>query len=96
MAEASSAETHPADPPPIAECFIPLGCQAVKSPITGSVWTVAVKEGDRVECGQRLLVIEAMKMEVAVAASEGGYVVEVRCHPGMQITIGQTLVVVRA
>ena len=96
LAEASSAETHPADPPPIAECLIPPGCQAVKSPITGSVWTVAVKEGDRVECGQRLLVIEAMKMEVAVAASEGGYVVEVRCHPGMQITIGQTLVVVRA
>jgi urea carboxylase len=95
LAEASSAEAA-AEILPVAERPIPQGCRAVKSPITGSVWTVGVKDGDRVESGQRLLVIEAMKMEVAVAAPEGGSIVEVLCHPGMEITTGQTLLVVRA
>ncbi len=94
LAEVSSMEA-PA-PEPAAELLIPDGCRGVKSPITGSVWTVGVQPGDRVEAGQRLMVIEAMKMEVAVAAPHGGTVVEVRCQAGAPIMTGQTLVVVRA
>lgn len=81
---------------PAAELRIPDGCRGVQSPITGSVWTVGVQPGERVEAGQRLMVIEAMKMEVAVAAPHGGTVVEVRCQAGAPIMTGQTLVVVRA
>ena len=45
---------------------VPEGCEAVRSPMTASVWQVAVEPGQRVEAGQRILVLEAMKMEVAV------------------------------
>jgi urea carboxylase len=68
----------------------------VRSPITGSVWSVGVTSGDRVESTQRMLVIEAMKMEVAVAATESGTVVEVLCTQGMPITAGQPLLILRA
>jgi urea carboxylase len=84
------------DGPPLAsELELPLGCRAVKSPLTGSVWNVGVKSGDRVDAGQRILVIEAMKMEVAVAAPEDGTITEILCHQGMQITTGQPLMVLR-
>ena len=50
---------------------MPEGCSSVRSPITASVWSVAVQAGERVTAGQRLLILEAMKMEVAVAAPQG-------------------------
>src|SRR5204863_945807 len=48
-------------PPPTAG-DVPEGCEAVRSPMTASVWHVAVQPGQRVEAGQRILVLEAMKM----------------------------------
>ena len=84
------------DAPPPTEFTIPDGCRAVRSPITGSVWSVGVASGDRVESAQRMLVIEAMKMEVAVAAPDNGTVVEVLCTQGMPITAGQPLLILRA
>ena len=56
---------------------VPEGCEAVRSPMTASVWQVAVEPGQRVEAGQRILVLEAMKMEVEIAAHTEG-VVELR------------------
>jgi hypothetical protein len=37
----------------------PEGCKPVRSPIGASVWTIAVATGQRVEAGQKLLVLEA-------------------------------------
>ncbi|MBL0160374.1 MAG: urea carboxylase [Bryobacterales bacterium] len=93
LAEVPQAEA--AAPEALAEYRVPDGCRAVQSPITGSVWTVGVQPGERVEAGQRVLVIEAMKMEVAVAVPQAGTVVEVLCQPGTPVTTGQALVVVR-
>jgi urea carboxylase len=75
---------------------IPHGCDPVRSPITASVWSVAVQPGERVEAGQRLLVLEAMKMEVAVAAPKTGIIEEIRCAPGGIVNAGQNLLVMRA
>jgi urea carboxylase len=75
------------------EDSVPEGCSAVRSPITASVWNVAVEPGQRVDAGQKLIVLEAMKMEVAVAAPSSGIVREVRCKPGAFVTAGQNLVV---
>jgi urea carboxylase len=87
--------------PPVAEASagddaVPDGCSGVRSPITASVWSVAVQPGERVIAGQRLLVLEAMKMEVAVAAPEAGVVEELRCAPGGIVNAGQNLLVLRA
>ena len=82
--------------PLAAEDATPAGCEAVRSPITASVWQINVKKGQPVEAGQRLLVLEAMKMEVAVVAPQSGIVEDLRCAAGGFVTAGQNLVVLRA
>jgi urea carboxylase len=73
---------------------VPAGCIAVASPLTGSVWDVAVKPGDRVAPGQVLVVVEAMKMEVAIEADEAGAVREVLCAQGTPVAAGQAVVII--
>jgi acetyl/propionyl-CoA carboxylase alpha subunit/acetyl-CoA carboxylase carboxyltransferase component len=58
------------------------------------VVSVAVAEGDEVEPGDRLLVLEAMKMEVAVTAPCGGRVRELRVTPNVQVGAGAPLLVI--
>ena len=74
---------------------IPVGCIAVSSPITGNVWQIAVDMGARVKAGDELIVVEAMKMEIPIAADEPGEIVEVRCERGRTIQAGETLLVLR-
>jgi acetyl/propionyl-CoA carboxylase alpha subunit/acetyl-CoA carboxylase carboxyltransferase component len=52
----------------------PEGTVAVRAPIQGTVIAIDVREGDLVRRGQRLLVMEAMKMEHVVASDAGGFV----------------------
>ncbi len=91
--EADSSE--PQDPSTKTEAEIPPGCTAIASPVSGSVWQVGVSAGQRFAVDDALLVVEAMKMEIAIAADEAGEVVEVRCAQGDSVTAGQTLLVVR-
>ncbi len=72
------------------------GEQAVTGHVAGSVWALEVKEGDRVETGQTLLVLESMKMEIPVTARSAGTVVRVLCREGASVTPGQALLVLRA
>ena len=60
----------------------------------GGVVRVAVSEGDRVEAGQLLVVLEAMKMEHTVQAATSGIVTEVDVAEGDQVETGRILVVV--
>ena len=85
----------PDEPPAFTERTAPAGCRALKSPAHASVWNIAVKPGDRVEAGQRLIVVESMKMEIAVASPQRGTVVEVLCSQGAQVTAGQSLLFLR-
>jgi len=64
------------------------------APMPGSVVRVAVAAGDRVEAGQVLVVLEAMKMEHAVHAGAPGTVSEVDVTEGDQVETGRLLVVV--
>ena len=74
---------------------IPEGCEAVRSPITASVWNLCAEPGQRVRAGDKLLIVEAMKMEVAVTASADGVLESFLCAPGTLVTPGQTLAVLR-
>lgn len=90
--------TFEADPAPAAESSpvaVPLGCEAITSPVTGSVWKQSVEAGRRVAAGDELLVIEAMKMEIPIIADTAGEIVELRCEPGRAVSAGDVLVVVR-
>jgi urea carboxylase len=65
----------------------------INAPATASVWRLETEVGDMLDPGQRLLVLEAMKMEIAVSAPKAGKVVKVLCQPGTVVSAGQPLIV---
>ncbi len=67
---------------------------AVLSPMQGTVLKVAVADGDRVEAGDLLVVVEAMKMENEIVAPRDGVVGELGVAPGAGVASGQLLCVV--
>jgi propionyl-CoA carboxylase alpha chain len=60
----------------------------------GTIVAVNVSEGDQVETGDVLLVMEAMKMELSITASFGGKVASVPVSPGETVEAGAVLVIV--
>jgi urea carboxylase len=78
-----------------SEPMMPEGCRAVRSPTTASVWKVAVQPGQHVAAGQKLIILEAMKMEIAVAAPSAGVIEKLNCAKGALVLAGQNLVTLR-
>ncbi|KQM82228.1 urea carboxylase [Agromyces sp. Leaf222] len=79
-----------------AETPVPEGCIPITAPFAASVWRVDVEAGASADADDRLLVLEAMKMENEVLAPVSGQVVEVYVKPGDQVAAGQVLAAVRA
>jgi acetyl-CoA/propionyl-CoA carboxylase biotin carboxyl carrier protein len=69
---------------------------AIVSPMQGTVLTVEVAEGDEVEPGQVLCVVEAMKMENEITAHRAGRVAELSVEPGQPVKTGQVICVVQS
>ena len=67
---------------------------AILAPMPGKVIAVDVTEGQAVEAGQRLLVLEAMKMEHALTAPFAGTVTELSVSQGGQVQVESILAVV--
>ncbi|HLM40657.1 MAG TPA: acetyl/propionyl/methylcrotonyl-CoA carboxylase subunit alpha [Microvirga sp.] len=65
---------------------------SVKAPMHGKLIAVFVKAGDRVEKGQRLAIVEAMKMEHVLLAPADGEVAEIAAEPGAQVAEGARLI----
>jgi acetyl-CoA/propionyl-CoA carboxylase biotin carboxyl carrier protein len=70
------------------------GKDAVVSPMQGTVLAVEVAEGDDVEAGQVLCIVEAMKMENEVHAHRAGRVMELSVVAGQPVKTGQVICVV--
>jgi 3-methylcrotonyl-CoA carboxylase alpha subunit len=68
----------------------------IEAPMPGKVTAVEVSQGEKVVAGQRLLTLEAMKMEHALTAPFDGTVAELNAIAGAQVTEGQILVKVEA
>ncbi len=64
----------------------------VKAPMHGKLVAVFVQPGDRVTKGQRLAIVEAMKMEHALLAPADGEVAEVSAEAGAQVAEGARLI----
>ncbi len=67
---------------------------AVVSPMQGTVLAVEVAEGDEVEAGQVICIVEAMKMENEITAHRAGVVTELSVEPGQAVSNGQVVCVV--
>ena len=63
----------------------------IEAPMPGKVTGVEVSQGQKVAKGQRLLTLEAMKMEHALTAPFDGTVAELNARPGAQVTEGQLM-----
>lgn len=62
--------------------------------IVGNVWKVLVAEGDEVQAGECLAIIETMKMEIPVPAPQGGQVTTVLVSEGDVIAEGEVMLIV--
>jgi len=68
--------------------------EELKATITGTVVSVEVKVGDKVEEGDVLVYIESMKMENPIMANVPGKVAEIKVAPKQVVTTGQVLAVI--
>lgn len=68
----------------------------IEAPMPGRITAVEVSKDEKVVKGQRLLTLEAMKMEHSLTAPFDGVVTELDAAPGVQVTEGQMLVKVEA
>lgn len=69
------------------------GRQSVVAPMPGKVIRLLVKQGDAVDAGQGLAVVEAMKMQNEMKSPRPARVLEVRVQDGDTVAAGETLVV---
>ncbi len=75
---------------------LPAGVRALHSPVQGSVWKVLVSAGDRFAPGAALIVVESMKMEFPVTATEAGQVQSITVEAGAAVAPGQEVLRWRA
>ena len=66
----------------------------VAASMPGMVFNVAVGVGDTVAPGQKLLTLEAMKMQSAITAEIAGRISEIHIHPGTQVDTGDLLITI--
>jgi urea carboxylase len=76
-----------------AERAVPDGCEAVLAPMTASVFQVVAHPGQRVAAGDKLLVLDAMKIEMVISSPSGGVVRELLCQAGQMVNAGQQLAI---
>lgn len=77
------------------QCHPPAAGDAVTSPIPGQIIRILVREGDRVAVGQKLLVLEAMKLENKIVAHRDGLVKKILVRDGDTVSQGQQLVLIQ-
>jgi urea carboxylase len=84
-------EQHESNTPEAEEADLPEGVSTVDSPVSGSVWKVLVEEGERVETGQTVMILESMKMEIDIRTAQSGTARKIIRQQGQPVTAGQTL-----
>ena len=65
--------------------------EEIKAHITGVVFQVTAKAGDRVAAGDAVIVLESMKMEIPVEAPRAGSVKEITVQEGQTVQEGDTV-----
>lgn len=88
--------TRPATIPvtPISRPVVVSGPKALRSPLPGTIIDITCNVGDSVKKGQKLMVLEAMKMENSINSEKDGVVKEINVNIGDSVLEGADLVVV--
>ncbi len=78
----------------VADLVLEDGHELVQSAVSGNLWKVLVTEGETVQAGQAVAIVEAMKMEIQVATPFTGKVTRVLGKEGQTVSPGQNLIIV--
>lgn len=70
----------------------PKGVGTIKSPLPGTILEMFVKEGDTVSVGQKLLMLEAMKMENNIESDKAGKIISIKKQKGDSVMEGDILI----
>ena len=81
--------------PATAASTAKTGSGTIPTPIPGQIISISVTVGEKVRSGQKLLVLEAMKLENSITATMDGTVEEILVSEGDVVAQGQTLVVLK-
>jgi urea carboxylase len=95
----AAGEFDRADPEPVPSATedtieIPERSVALRAPFTASVWQVTARPGSHVSKGDKLVSLEAMKMETILTAPHDGTVAGIYVAAGAQVTAGQVVAAV--
>jgi len=66
----------------------------VLAAVNGNVWKILVNEGDKVEEGQQIMILEAMKMEIDITAPSAGTITKILVNQNEAVDEGQPLAVI--
>ena len=83
-------------PEPAESEALAAGETGIDSPVSGSLWKLQVAEGEAVEDGQLVALVESMKMEVEVRAVQAGRVARLPIAEGAAVAAGQPVVVLES
>ncbi len=65
----------------------------VTAPMSGTIWKIHVKVGDRVQYEDELIILEALKMENPIYAPADGTIAEIRVSENDEVETNQVLIV---
>ncbi len=85
-----------AEVPAAVEPILAVNGNAVRAQVPGSIWKLLVSAGDHVTEGQRVAILESMKMEIPVVTNVSGTVVEIPCQEGNAVSAGQVICIVES
>ena len=72
----------------------PEDATVIDSPVSGTVWQTHVEVGDSVKAGQPVMILESMKMEIALPSPTDGVVTQIVLTEGSRVNPGQALIVI--
>jgi oxaloacetate decarboxylase alpha subunit len=70
------------------------GEETLNAPLAGNIFKIVVKEGQQVQAGDVVIIMEAMKMETEIRAVTGGTINRIHVGVGDAVTVGQVLLTV--
>ena len=92
--QAAPVQQAPVQAAPVAPSKPVYNGTEVPAAVNGNVWKILVKEGDRVEKDQQIMILEAMKMEIDIVAPVSGTVSKILTEPSKAVEEGQVLAVI--
>ena len=94
VASASSASAAPAEKPAEKPAAPAASGKPVVAPLPGTINDIKVKVGDKVNAGDTVVILEAMKMQNNIEAESAGTIASINVNKGDAVMEGDTLVVI--